>query len=94
MKEMAASCQPTLLSTLLGTPKEKRIQSSHTEENYRFGDVRDPIRKICGDEVGDKCPPIWGLNDEGELRGTWRELGTPGLWYMMGMRLFVFSSVH
>ncbi|THH17517.1 hypothetical protein EUX98_g9112 [Antrodiella citrinella] len=49
-----------------------------------FGDVRDPIRKICGDEVGDKLPPIWGLNDEGELRGTWRELGTPGLWYMMG----------
>ncbi|TCD62522.1 hypothetical protein EIP91_006771 [Steccherinum ochraceum] len=49
-----------------------------------FGDVRDPIRKICGEEVGAKLPPIWGLNEEGELRGTWRELGTPGLWYMMG----------
>ncbi|KAH8091396.1 hypothetical protein BXZ70DRAFT_1041311 [Cristinia sonorae] len=49
-----------------------------------FGDIREPIRKICGDEVGDKVPPIWGLNEEGELSGTWRELGTPGLWYMMG----------
>ncbi|THH33063.1 hypothetical protein EUX98_g1137 [Antrodiella citrinella] len=38
-----------------------------------FGDIRDPIRKIRGDEVGDKLPQIWGLNDEGELRGnlTW-----------------------
>lgn len=49
-----------------------------------FSDARDPIRKIVSQEVGAQLPPIWGLDAEGELRGTWRELGTPGLWYMMG----------
>ena len=27
--------------------------------------------------------PIWGL-DKGEVRGAWRELGVPNLYYMMG----------
>lgn len=49
-----------------------------------FDDIRGPIRQICGDEVGHRIPALWGLNDEGELRGVWREIGTPGLWYMMG----------
>ncbi|CAL1697215.1 unnamed protein product [Somion occarium] len=49
-----------------------------------FGDFRDPIRKLVPGDVGRKLPVIWGLNDEGEIRATWRELGTPGLWYMMG----------
>ena len=51
---------------------------------YRFGEIRDNIERICGKDVRSRCPPIWGLNDEGELSGTWREIGTPGLWYMMG----------
>ncbi|KAH8092245.1 hypothetical protein BXZ70DRAFT_465945 [Cristinia sonorae] len=49
-----------------------------------FGDQRDAIRPIVGDAVADKMPKIWGLNDEGELNGVWRELGTDGLWYMIG----------
>ncbi|KAF8143648.1 hypothetical protein K438DRAFT_1911041 [Mycena galopus ATCC 62051] len=44
------------------------------------GDARDGVRKICGDAVGDKCKPIWGLNAEGEINGAWRDLGVPGLW--------------
>ena len=50
----------------------------------RFSDARDPIRSLIGEELGAKLPPIWGLNEEGELNGTWRELGVPNLWYMMG----------
>ena len=52
----------------------------------RFSDSRDGVRKICGDEVADKCSPIGGLNAEGEVRGAWREIasGYPNLWYMMG----------
>ncbi|KAF8736700.1 hypothetical protein AX14_014110 [Amanita brunnescens Koide BX004] len=51
-----------------------------------FSDSRDGVRKICGDEVSDKCSPIGGLNAEGEVRGAWREIasGYPNLWYMMG----------
>jgi len=49
-----------------------------------FSDARDPIRAICGNEIGDKLPPIWGLDAEGEINGVWRQLGVPNLWYMMG----------
>ncbi|KAF8209052.1 hypothetical protein K438DRAFT_1573180 [Mycena galopus ATCC 62051] len=60
-----------------------------------FGDARDVVRKICGDAVGDRCKPIWGLNAEGEINGVWRDLGVPGLWYMTGnLALSRFHSKH
>ncbi|KAJ7090179.1 hypothetical protein C8R44DRAFT_818281 [Mycena epipterygia] len=49
-----------------------------------LGEARDGVRKICGDEIGTQCKKIWGLNDEGEINGAWRDLGVPGLWYMIG----------
>ncbi|KAJ6628886.1 FAD/NAD-binding domain-containing protein [Mycena sp. CBHHK59/15] len=59
------------------------------------GDVRDNIRKVCGDEVADKCNPIWGLDEDGEIKGCWRDLGIPGLWYMMGNLAYCrFHSKH
>ncbi|KAJ7347250.1 hypothetical protein DFH08DRAFT_867664 [Mycena albidolilacea] len=60
-----------------------------------LGDARNGVRKICGDAVGDKCKPIWGLNAEGEINGVWRDLGVPGLWYMTGnLALCRFHSKH
>ena len=50
----------------------------------RYGDVRVPIRAVIGDELGDKLKPIWGLNKEGEINGTWRDSGVPNLYCMMG----------
>ncbi|EKM60234.1 uncharacterized protein PHACADRAFT_82482 [Phanerochaete carnosa HHB-10118-sp] len=50
-----------------------------------FDDARVPIRKLVSEDVGVKIPPIWGLNEEGELKGPWRELeGLPKMWLMMG----------
>ena len=51
---------------------------------FRLGDPREQIRRVCGVEVMDKCKTIWGLDKEGKLKGVWRDLGIPGLWYMMG----------
>ncbi|KAK2460131.1 hypothetical protein APHAL10511_007810 [Amanita phalloides] len=48
-----------------------------------LGEPRDGVRRICGDDVGDKCSPIWGMNEEGEIQGVWREIGITNLWYMM-----------
>ncbi|KAF8345500.1 hypothetical protein F5887DRAFT_1190190 [Amanita rubescens] len=60
-----------------------------------LSDTKEHIRKICGDEVANRCPPIWGLDKEGELNGTWRDLGVQGLWYMMGnLALCRFHSKH
>lgn len=53
----------------------------------RFGDPRDVMRPILGDAVTNRVPQIWGLNGEEELSGVWREIGTEGLWYMLGAYL-------
>ncbi|KAJ6490350.1 hypothetical protein C8R47DRAFT_1273552 [Mycena vitilis] len=39
------------------------------------GDVRDNVRRVCGDELAAKCKPIWGLDEDGEIQGCWRDLG-------------------
>ncbi|KAF8629326.1 hypothetical protein AX15_003509 [Amanita polypyramis BW_CC] len=60
-----------------------------------LSNVGGHVRKVCGDELADKCKAIWGFNEEGELHGAWRDLGIPGLWYMMGnFALCRFHSKH
>jgi len=60
-----------------------------------LSDTRDGIRKVCGDEVADKIKPLWGLNEEGEINGCYRDLGYQGLWYIMGnLALSRFYSKH
>lgn len=49
-----------------------------------YGDPRGPIRDIVGPEVGKKLTPVWGIDDEGELRSCWKEIGVENLWLMMG----------
>ncbi|KAJ7648037.1 hypothetical protein FB45DRAFT_895095, partial [Roridomyces roridus] len=49
-----------------------------------LGDPRVSIRRVCGDVVADQCKPLWGLNEEGEINGIYRDVGIPGLWYMAG----------
>jgi hypothetical protein len=50
----------------------------------RFGDPREPMRNIIGDDLANRCKRIWGLDNEKEIRGVWRDLGIPHLWAMMG----------
>ncbi|PPQ85677.1 hypothetical protein CVT25_002128 [Psilocybe cyanescens] len=60
-----------------------------------LGDPKEHIANVCGDEIAKKCTPVWGLDKEGELNGTWKGLGVPGLWYMMGnLALCRFHSTH
>ncbi|KAF8884029.1 FAD/NAD-P-binding domain-containing protein [Infundibulicybe gibba] len=50
---------------------------------------------ICGDDVTDRCSPIWGLDEEGEINGCWRDMGVKGLWSMMGNLAYCrFHSKH
>ncbi|TFK70712.1 FAD/NAD(P)-binding domain-containing protein [Pluteus cervinus] len=57
-----------------------------------LGNAQDVIRKVCGPAVADKYGPVWGLNEEGELQGVWRDANVKGLWYMLGN--FAFSRFH
>ena len=64
-----------------------------TRVNYltdSLGDLRDQIRRVGGDELINRCKPVWGLDSEGEIMGAWRNLGVPNMWYMMG-QFYPFS---
>lgn len=61
------------------------VQSPQAIVRCRFGDAPNYISKICGPEVAAKMGKIWGLDEEGEICGAWRDTGVPGMWYMMGM---------
>ncbi|GAA3966038.1 NAD(P)/FAD-dependent oxidoreductase [Gordonia caeni] len=49
-----------------------------------FSGIEHTARAIFGDEIADRCGPVWGLDDEGELRGIWRRTGQPGFWFSGG----------
>ncbi|KAJ9497387.1 hypothetical protein H2202_007191 [Exophiala xenobiotica] len=49
-----------------------------------FSNTIDSVRNILGDEVADRCNPIWGMDEEGELNSAWKTSGVPGLWLMLG----------
>lgn len=60
-----------------------------------LGSGRDLIRDVCGDAVADNIGHIWGLDEEGEVRGVCRDLGLEGFWCMMGNLAFCrFHSKH
>ncbi|KIK67742.1 hypothetical protein GYMLUDRAFT_36505 [Collybiopsis luxurians FD-317 M1] len=47
------------------------------------GDMRNSIRRLCGDDVADSCPPLLGVNEEGEMN-WYRPLSRPNLFMMVG----------
>ncbi|KAF8961601.1 hypothetical protein BDZ97DRAFT_1190907 [Flammula alnicola] len=58
------------------------------------GDMRNFIRLLCGDVIADQCPPMTGVNEEGEM--SWfRAFPIKGLWYMHGnLSLNRFYTKH
>ncbi|OLT23124.1 hypothetical protein BJF78_07030 [Pseudonocardia sp. CNS-139] len=42
------------------------------------------VRVLFGDELADRVGPVWGYDDEGELRNMWRRTGQEGLWFTAG----------
>ena len=49
-----------------------------------YQNMRESARQLLGDKVADRCSPVWGLDDEGELRTIWRHSGHDRLWFMGG----------
>lgn len=42
------------------------------------------VRRDFGDEIADRVGPVWGLDDEGEMRNMWRRTAQDGLWFTAG----------
>ncbi|KAJ7106206.1 FAD/NAD-P-binding domain-containing protein [Mycena epipterygia] len=49
-----------------------------------YENIRDNMRALFSDSVIDKTSPVWGVDDEGEIRGCYRASGYPGLWFAGG----------
>ena len=49
-----------------------------------YGDMRDRTGEIFGESVKQAVGPLWGLDDEGEVRGVWRRTGLEGFWVAAG----------
>jgi putative flavoprotein involved in K+ transport len=49
-----------------------------------YKNMSESVRAVFGDKVADRVGPVWGLDDEGEVRAMWRPTGQPGFWLMGG----------
>src|SRR5690606_16369986 len=45
---------------------------------------QESVRRLLGDTIADAVGPIWGFDDEGELRNMWRPTAQPNLWFTAG----------
>lgn len=54
-----------------------------------FRGILDTARRVLGDAVADACGPVWGLDDEGELRSVWRRSGHDRFWIHGGNFMMV-----
>ncbi|KAF2095625.1 FAD/NAD(P)-binding domain-containing protein [Rhizodiscina lignyota] len=48
------------------------------------GNPRDQVCKIIGPEMEEKLEDMWCCDKEGEVRGLWKPIGHPGIWYAGG----------
>ncbi|EER24455.1 Flavin-binding monooxygenase-like family protein [Coccidioides posadasii C735 delta SOWgp] len=48
------------------------------------GTLRDEVAKYLGQQIADQVDEYWGLDTEGEIRGAYKPIGHPGLWYTGG----------
>jgi len=49
-----------------------------------YQNMSESVRALFGDGVAARVGPVWGLDEEGEVRALWRRTGQPGLWIMGG----------
>jgi putative flavoprotein involved in K+ transport len=49
-----------------------------------YTNMSESVRRVMGDKVADRVGPIWGLDEEGEVRAMLRPTGQPGFWLMGG----------
>lgn len=49
-----------------------------------FRNMQEGIRGLVGDEIADKVGPIWGFDQDWQMKGMWRRTAQDGFWVMGG----------
>lgn len=50
----------------------------------RYTNMRESIRKICGDEITNQLKELGGIDEEYELNSVYRDCGVENLWFATG----------
>jgi putative flavoprotein involved in K+ transport len=49
-----------------------------------YRNQQDAVRVTLGDTIAGRIGPVWGFDDNGELRNMWRRTAQKGLWFTAG----------
>ena len=49
-----------------------------------FDGMQDGIRRLLGDEVADRVGPVWGFDEDFNMRNLWKRTAQDGFWIMGG----------
>lgn len=49
-----------------------------------YENMQESARAIMGEDVAQKVGPVWGMDEQGELRGMWKKTGQEGFWIAGG----------
>jgi cation diffusion facilitator CzcD-associated flavoprotein CzcO len=49
-----------------------------------YENQQEGVRRLLGDEIADRVGPIWGFDEDDELRNMWKPTGQDRLWIMGG----------
>ncbi|QRG08617.1 NAD(P)/FAD-dependent oxidoreductase [Xanthobacter dioxanivorans] len=49
-----------------------------------FRNMQEGIRQMLGDEIADALGPVWGFDQDYQMRNMWRRTARDGLWLMGG----------
>ncbi len=49
-----------------------------------YDNMQESVRAIMGEEVAEKVGPVWGMDDQDELRAMWKQTGQEGFWIAGG----------
>ncbi|KAM0746806.1 FAD/NAD(P)-binding domain-containing protein [Meredithblackwellia eburnea MCA 4105] len=71
--------------------KDKVILSGGREREFDlivfatgFSNTIDSVRATLGSKIADQVGPIWGIDEEGEIKTAYKESGCKNLWIMVG----------
>ncbi|MCC0057337.1 MAG: NAD(P)/FAD-dependent oxidoreductase [Rhodobiaceae bacterium] len=52
-----------------------------------FKNMQETVRKMLGSEIADSVGPLWGFDENYQMRNMWRRTAQPGLWFTGGSLL-------
>ncbi|EJT97539.1 FAD/NADP-binding domain-containing protein [Dacryopinax primogenitus] len=51
-----------------------------------FGNIKESMRSMFAPDLVERLKPVWGVDEEGEIRAAWGDSGHVNFWYMMEIK--------